>query len=250
MHTGWITDSSIFFFLSFFLLFFFLYDLQIREMRRTFRIRDLHMTSVSNICIYADIEWAIRRNREKKAFERERQTEKKIPVNKLSLSFDQRFLSLFNLHRWELFFGNSDRKMWFLPIDNYFNLEIGLQLHLHFVRFEKIYNFSNNWIFILYLKFPKEKFRKRKVVIIYFLIYNKKMLKRIQEFLWRQRNDYFFLFYFIFFFFEKNLSLLMKLFFRTNKKKILFDTAIASFSRYVDRGRTKVAKDLWAENAW
>lgn len=52
--------------------------------------------------------------------------------------------------------------MWFLPIDNYFNLEIGLQLHLHFVRFEKIYNFSNNWIFILYLKFPKEKFRKRK----------------------------------------------------------------------------------------
>lgn len=24
----------------------------------------------------------------------------------------------------------------------------------------------------------------------------------------------------------------------------------ASFSRYVDRGRTKVAKDLWAENAW
>lgn len=36
----------------------------------------------------------------------------------------------------------------------------------------------------------------------------------------------------------------MKLFFRTNKKKILFDTAIASFSRYVDRGKTKVAKDL------
>lgn len=202
MHTGWITDSSNFFF-PFFLSSFFFYDLQIREMRRTFRIRDLHMTSVSNICIYADIEWAIRRNREKKAFERERQTEKKIPVNKLSLSFDQRFLSLFNLHRWELFFGNSDRKMWFLPIDNYFNLEIGLQLHLHFVRFEKIYNFSNNWIFILYLKFPKEKFRKGKVVIIYFLIYNKKMLKRIQEFLWRQRNDYFFLFYFIFFFLKK-----------------------------------------------
>lgn len=119
-------------FLSFF--FFFFYDLQIREMRRTFRIRDLHMTSVSNICIYADIEWAIRRNREKKAFERERQTEKKIPVNKLSLSFDQRFLSLFNLHRWELFFGNSDRKMWFLPIDNYFNLEFTVTLTLRKIR--------------------------------------------------------------------------------------------------------------------
>lgn len=123
----------IFFFLSFFLLFFF-YDLQIREMRCTFRIRDLHMTSVSNICIYADIEWAIRRNREKKAFERERQTEKKILVNKLSLSFDQRFLSLFNLHRWELFFGNSDRKMWFLPIDNYFNLEFTVTLTLRKIR--------------------------------------------------------------------------------------------------------------------
>lgn len=49
----------------------------------------------------------------------------------------------------------------------------------------------------------------------------------------------------IFFFFLKKNSLpLMKLFFRTNKKKILFDTATSSFSRYVDRGRAKVAKDL------
>lgn len=32
------------------------------------------------------------------------------------------------------------------------------------------------------------------------------MLKRIQEFLWRQRNDYFFLFYFIFFFGKKFIA--------------------------------------------
>lgn len=52
----------------------------------------------------------------------------------------------------------------------------------------------------------------------------------------------------LFFFLKKNSLPIMKLFFKTNKKKILFDTATSSFSRYVDlRGRAKVAKDLWAE---
>lgn len=49
----------------------------------------------------------------------------------------------------------------------------------------------------------------------------------------------------IVFFLKKNSLPIMKLFFKTNKKKILFDTATSSFSRYVDlRGRAKVAKDL------